>query len=268
MSRLIDILQIGFLKITILDILDILVISFILYKTYFFLRGSRAAQMFVGLALLLIVSLLTRLLNMSGMTWIFDSLKTVWLVAFVIIFQPELRRMLIFIGQSRIIRYFIKVSSSRTFDEIIKAAVELSKRRNGALIVITRDMGIKSIAETGIRVQAEVSAPLIISVFNSRSPLHDGAVIIQNDIVEAAKCILPLSQSPELDPRLGTRHRAALGLAEESDAVVLVVSEETGNISIAMQGKLNQELEESEVRSIFLNAFKLSTESATPELAL
>lgn len=268
MSRLIDILQIGFLKITILDILDILVISFILYKTYFFLRGSRAAQMFVGLALLLIVSLLTRLLNMSGMTWIFDSLKTVWLVAFVIIFQPELRRMLIFIGQSRIIRYFIKVSSSRTFDEIIKAAVELSKRRNGALIVITRDMGIKSIAETGIRVQAEVSAPLIISVFNSRSPLHDGAVIIQNDIVEAAKCILPLSQSPELDPRLGTRHRAALGLAEESDAVVLVVSEETGNISIAMQGKLNQGLEESEVRSIFLNAFKLSTESATPELAL
>ncbi len=255
--------QIGFLKVTLLDMLDILFISFILYKTYFFLRNSRAAQMFVGLAIILIVSLITRLFNMSGMTWIFDSLKTVWLIAFVIIFQPELRRMLIYLGQSRIIRYFIKVSSGKTFDEVIKAAVELSKRRYGALIVMTRDTGIKSITETGIRVQAEVSAPLITSIFNARSPLHDGAIIIQNDIVEAAKCILPLSQSPSLGPHFGTRHRAALGLAEESDAVILVISEETGRISVALDGQLVQNLNESDLQSILFDAFKLSTEAVS-----
>ena len=255
--------QIGFLKVTLLDMLDILVISFILYKTYFFLRNSRAAQMFVGLAIILIVSLITRLFNMSGMTWIFDSLKTVWLIAFVIIFQPELRRMLIFVGQSRIIRYFIKVSSGKTFDEVMKAAVELSKRRYGALIVMTRDTGIKSITETGIRIQAEVSAPLITSIFNARSPLHDGAIIIQNDIVEAAKCILPLSQSPSLGPHFGTRHRAALGLAEESDAVILVISEETGRISVALDRQLVQNLDESDLQSILFDAFKLSTEAVS-----
>ena len=255
--------QVGFLKVTLLDILDILVISFILYKIYFFLRNSRAAQMFVGLAIILIVSLITRLFNMSGMTWIFDSLKTVWLIAFVIIFQPELRRMLIFVGQSRIIRYFIKISSGKTFDEVIKAAVELSKRRYGALIVMTRDMGIKSITETGIRIQAEVSAPLITSIFNARSPLHDGAIIIQNDIVEAAKCILPLSQSPSLGPHFGTRHRAALGLAEESDAVILVISEETGRISVALDRQLVQNLNESDLQSILFDAFKLSTEAVS-----
>jgi len=200
---------------------------------------------------------------MSGMTWIFDSLKTVWLIAFVIIFQPELRRMLIFVGQSRIIRYFIKVSSGKTFDEVMKAAVELSKRRYGALIVMTRDTGIKSITETGIRVQAEVSAPLITSIFNARSPLHDGAIIIQNDIVEAAKCILPLSQSPSLGPHFGTRHRAALGLAEESDAVILVISEETGRISVALDGQLVQNLDESDLQSILFDAFKLSTEAVS-----
>jgi len=255
--------QIGFLKVTFLDILDILVISFILYKIYFFLRNSRAAQMFVGLAIILIVSLITRLFNMSGMTWIFDSLKTVWLIAFVIIFQPELRRMLIYVGQSRIIRYFIKVSSGKTFDEVMKAAVELSKRRYGALIVMTRDTGIKSITETGIRIQAEVSAPLITSIFNARSPLHDGAIIIQNDSVEAAKCILPLSQSPSLGPHFGTRHRAALGLAEESDAVILVISEETGRISVALDRQLVQNLDESDLQSILFDAFKLSTEAVS-----
>lgn len=263
MSGIIDLFQIGFLKVTLLDVLDILVISFIIYKFYFFIRGSRAAQMFVGLALILIVSFMTRLLNMSGMTWIFNTIQTVWLIAFVIIFQPELRRMLIFVGQSRIIRYFVKVSSGKTFEEIIKAALHLSKRRYGALIVMIRDMGIKSITETGIRIQAEVSAPLITSIFNARSPLHDGAIIIQNDIVEAAKCILPLSQSPGMDPHLGTRHRAALGLAEESDAVILVISEETGKMSIALDGKLNRDLNESGLRNLLLDAFKLSPETET-----
>ncbi len=251
--------KIGFLKVTVIDVLDIFLISFILYKLYLFMRGSRAAQMFVGLVLILIISLLTRLFNMSGMSWIFDNLKTVWLIAFVIIFQPELRRMLIFLGQSRLIRFFVKVSSGRAFEEIIKAVLELSRRGYGGLIVIARDMGIKTITETGIGIQAEVSAPLIVSLFSPRSPLHDGAIIIKNDIIEAAKCILPLSQETNLAEHLGTRHRAALGVAEESDAVVLVVSEETGKISIALDGRLILDLNEDAIRDMLVNAFKFNT---------
>lgn len=250
--------QIGFIKVSFFDILDILVISYLLYKLYLFIRGSRAAQMFVGLVLILIVSLLARLFDMRGMTWIFDSLKTVWLIAFVIVFQPELRRMLIYIGQSKVIRYFIKVSSAKTFDEVVKSALELSKRRYGGLIVLLRDMGIKTILETGIPIQAEVSTPLITTIFNPRSPLHDGAIIIQNDVIQAAKCILPLSQNPSLGAHLGTRHRAAVGLTEESDAVVVVVSEETGHISVSMEGKLIQDLDEAGLKSVLFNAFKLS----------
>ncbi|MFQ5865159.1 MAG: diadenylate cyclase CdaA [bacterium] len=256
-----ELFRFGFIKVTVFDILDIIVISYILYKVYCFIRGSRAAQMFVGLVLIVFVSLLARLLNMSGMTWIFDSLKTVWLIAFVIIFQPELRRMLIFLGQSRIIRYFIKVSSGKAFEEIIKSVMELSRRKYGGLIVLTRDMGIKSITETGIPIQAEVSAPLIISVFNPRSLLHDGAIVIQNDIIVAAKCILPLSQDPHLDSHLGTRHRAALGLAEESDAVILVVSEQTGKISIAIDSVLKQDLDYDTIRVVLQEAFNFSTDS-------
>ncbi|MFQ6112457.1 MAG: diadenylate cyclase CdaA [bacterium] len=256
-----ELFRIGFIKVTVFDILDIIVISYVLYKLYFFIRGSRAAQMFVGLILILIVSLLARLFNMSGMTWIFDSLQTVWLIAFVIIFQPELRRMLIFLGQSRIIRYFIKVSSGKAFEEVIKSVMELSRKRYGGLIVLTRDMGIKSITETGIAIQAEVTAPLIVSIFNPRSVLHDGAIVIQNDILVAAKCILPLSQDPHIDSHLGTRHRAALGLAEESDAVILVVSEETGKISIAIDGNLKQGLDYDALRNVLVDAFKFSTES-------
>lgn len=256
MTSQLTLFQIGFIKVTFFDILDILSISFILYKLYFFIRGSRAAQMFVGLVLILIVSLLTRLFDMKGITWIFDNLKTVWLIAFVIIFQPELRRMLIFVGQSRLIRYFVKVSSSKTFEEVIKAANELSNRRFGGLIVLTRDMGIKSITETGIKIQAEVSAPLLTTIFNPKSPLHDGAVIISNDIIEAAKSILPLSQDSDIDPRLGTRHRAALGLAEESDAVIVVISEETGKVSVALDGKLILDLDETALRNQLFDAFK------------
>ncbi|RMF65022.1 MAG: TIGR00159 family protein, partial [Calditrichaeota bacterium] len=230
----------------------------VLYQLYFFVRGSRAAQMFVGLILILLVSLVTRLLNMSGMTWIFDNLRTVWLIAFVIIFQPELRRILIFIGQSRLIRYFVKVSSAKTFDEVTRAAIELSNRRYGGLIVLARDMGIKAIIETGLQIQAEVSAPLIASIFNTKSPLHDGAMVIQNDMIEAVKCILPLSQAPHIDPRLGTRHRAALGLAEESDAVIVVVSEETGKISVAIEAQLIQDLDETGLRNILYDAFKVT----------
>ena len=253
--------QIGFIKVSFFDLVDIFVMSYLLYKLYLFIRGSRAAQMFVGLVLILIVSLLTRLFDMRGMTWLFDSLKTVWLIAFVIVFQPELRRMLIYVGQSKVIRYFIKVSSVKTFDEVIKSTLELSKRKCGGIIVLLRDMGIKSILETGIPIQAEVSTALITTIFNTKSPLHDGAIIIQNDLIQAAKCILPLSQNISIGAGYGTRHRAGLGLSEESDAVVIIVSEETGHISVAVKGKLHQELNEAALKNLLFTAFNVSSDS-------
>ena len=255
-----ELFKIGFITVTLIDILDVLIISYILYKLYFFIRGSRAAQMFIGLVVILVSSVFVQLLGFAGLNWIFSNLRTVWLVAFVILFQPELRRILIYLGQVPLIRKILKVSIPRRLtEEMAKAAMELSKRGYGGLIVIVQNTGIKSVLETGQRIQAEISVPLIVSIFNPRSPLHDGAVIIQNDMIEAAQCILPLSQNPDIDPKFGTRHRAALGLSEESDAVVIVVSEETGKISLAYEGKLYPELDYNTLREKLNEFVKITT---------
>ena len=204
--------------------------------------------MFIGLLLILVFSVIGDLLNMSALSWMMSSLKTVWVLAFVIVFQPELRRLLIYLGQNRIIRQIVRVGELRFIDQIVNATLDLSKKNYGALIVLLKDMGIKSIIESGITMQAKLSEQLVISVFNPRSPLHDGAVVIQNDILLAAKCLLPLSQNPDIDPALGTRHRAALGLSEHSDAFVIIVSEETGMVSYAENGKLVRGLTENLLR--------------------
>ena len=254
-----ELFKIGFLTVTIIDVFDVVAISYILYKLYFFIRGSRAAQMFIGLVLILVASVFVQLMGMSGLNWIFENMRTVWLVAFVILFQPELRRILIYIGQVPLIRKILKVSFSRRLTEdMIKAALELSKRGLGGLIVIVQNTAVKSILETGQILQAEISIPLLVSIFNPRSPLHDGAVVIQNEVIEAAKCILPLSQNPNLDPKFGTRHRAALGLSEETDAVIIVVSEETGRISIAFEGTMYPELDHNRFREKLNEFVKVS----------
>lgn len=250
-----ELFKIGFLPVTIMDILDIALISFIFYKLYIFIRGSRAAQMFIGLVLILVASVVVQLLGLSGLNWMFENLRTIWVVAFVILFQPELRRILIYLGQTPILRKLLKVTiNSRVTEEVAKAALELSKKGYGGLIVMIKNAGIKSIIETGQSIQARVSVPLILSIFNPRSPLHDGAIVIQHEIIEAAQCILPLSQSPKLGPQYGTRHLAALGLSEESDAVVVVVSEETGKISLAYEGTLYTDLDAGKLRSL-MNEF-------------
>jgi diadenylate cyclase len=243
--------------VTIFDVLDILFISFLIYKLYLFVRDSRAVHMFIGLVLILLLSGLVRVLNMRGMIWIFDSLRTIWLVAFVVLFQPELRRVLLFLGQTPIMRFFVKNNTDKTIDEVHHACMELSKRRYGALIILTQDARIKTIIDTGLRLQADVTAALLISIFNPRSPLHDGAVVVQNNVIEAAKCILPLSQNPDIDPDFGMRHRAALGLSEESDAICLVVSEETGRISIAQKGKFYRDFNYDTLRKYLYDSFKI-----------
>jgi diadenylate cyclase len=211
--------------------------------------------MLIGLAIILLTSFIARALNLQSLSWIMGNLQTIWAIAFVIIFQPELRRILIYLGQSRFVRRFLSESKSKTIEAVIEASRELVRRKWGGLFVLVREVGLKPIKERATPINAEVSASLLVSIFNPGSPLHDGAVLIQNDIIEAAGCILPLSDSPDLDPQMGTRHRAALGISEESDAVVVVVSEETQKIAVAYQGMLYRNVDEDSLRALLSRLF-------------
>ncbi len=248
-------IKLGFLPITVIDIFDIAIVAFIIYQMYEFLRGSMAARMFMGLLVILFFSVVGELLNMSALSWIMSSLKTVWVIAFVIIFQPELRRLLIYLGQTRLVRAIVRVGEPEFIEDVVDAIIEMSDKNFGAIIVVQKDVGMKSVLETGINLQAQVSKQLIASVFNPRSPLHDGALIIRNDIALAAKCLLPLSQNTDIDPALGTRHRAAIGISEQSDALVIVVSEETGMISVVEDGNMIRGLTKDMLLSRMKNAF-------------
>ena len=236
--------QIGFLTITVLDIVDILLVTWLFIKLYSYFRGTRAGQMLVGLIIILLSSFVFRAIGMSGMTWIIDQVQTVWVVAFVILFQPELRRLLIYVGTTRFFQRLFRVGSSSTIDAVVKASIQMQERGWGAIIVLQRDTGLKNIKEAGTPVKAEVSSPLLVSIFNPQSPLHDGAVIIQNNIIEAAQCILPLTESDMVDPEMGTRHRAALGISEETDVIAIVVSEENKRISVAVNGVFQLNLDQ------------------------
>ncbi|MFC1618691.1 diadenylate cyclase CdaA [Candidatus Neomarinimicrobiota bacterium] len=245
-----ELFHIGYLPISLFDILDIVVVTFIFYTLYKYFQNTRAGQMLVGLVILLVVTLVARLLNMNALSWLMRQVQTVWVVAFVILFQPELRRLLIYLGQTPVIRGIFRITGSRTIDAVVESSQELSKRQWGGLMALQRDSGLRSYKEKGKPLRAEVSKELLVSIFNPGSPLHDGAVVIQNEIVEAAQCILPLSESETLGSDVGTRHRAALGLTEESDALVVVVSEETGQISLAIDGTLHRNLDEADLRGL------------------
>jgi diadenylate cyclase len=219
------------------------------------MRGTRAVHMFFGLIALFILSVVAQWFNLIAVNWLISSLRTVWVIAFVIIFQPELRRALALLGQNRMVSRFVHVRESGVIPEIVKSVQDLSEKRIGALIVLEKDMGLKNYAETGTPVDARVTTELIGTIFTPPGPLHDGAVIIQNDRVTAAGCILPLSQDERLASALGTRHRAALGLSEETDALVIVVSEETGAIAYADSGKLHRNVDLTTLRAELLRSF-------------
>jgi diadenylate cyclase len=230
------------------DAIDILIVAFLFYRLFIMIKGTRASQMFVGLIIIVFASIVAQWFRLNALNWIVGSLKTVWVILFVILFQPELRALLTHIGQNRLVRALIRVEEYGVVAETIKAVEEMAKERRGAIIVFERDMGLRDYVETGTKIDASVSAELLETIFTPHSPLHDGAVVIRGDAIVAASCILPLSQTRGLSPLLGTRHRAALGLAEETDAAVIVVSEETGAISIAHKGELKWNLDEGQLR--------------------
>ncbi len=244
----------------ILDVLDIVIVTFLLYKLFTLMRGTRAVHMFFGLIVLFVLSVVAQWMNLMALNWIISSLKTVWVIAFVIIFQPELRRALASLGQNRYLSRFFTVEEAGVIPEIIKSTARLADKGIGAIIVLEKDMGLKNYIETGTKVDARITSELLETIFTPSSPLHDGAVIIQNDRVTAAGCILPLTSDARLSAALGTRHRAAIGLTEETDAIVIVVSEETHAISYAQGGKLKRKIDTNTLRADLLKNFGIGTE--------
>lgn len=244
-----ELFKIGFLSVTVVDMLDIALVAFLFYQLYGIMRGTFAAQIFIGLLLIVAFSFIAQALNLKAMGWLLRTMTDIWVIAFIILFQPELRRLLLLIGRNRIVRMFLRLDVSGSLEEVASAAAELSKKRHGMLAVIVRATGLRMFIETGQPLQAVVSKPLLLSIFNPRSPLHDGAVIIKDTVVEAARCTLPLSQTTRAgDFILGMRHRAALGVSEQADVIVVVVSEETGTISIAENGQLTRGVSPHELR--------------------
>ena len=241
--------KIGFLTFTLIDLIDIILDTWVFVKVYQYFKETRAGQMLVGLVILLIASFLFNSFGLSAMSWLVNQFQTVWVVAFVILFQPEIRRLLIYVGQTRFFQSIFKMGTSRSLEAIVNASLQLSKKRWGGLIVIQRETGLRSYKDASVQLKAEVSTPLLLSIFNPESPLHDGAVILQNTLIEAAGCILPLTESQMILPEMGTRHRAALGITEESDAIVVIISEERGTISTAENGRFtNLDVDEMKLR--------------------
>jgi len=235
------------------DVLDILVVAFIIYRIFLLIKGTRALQMLVGLAIILLVFLAARKIELLTLSWIINNFITYFILVIIILFQSDLRRMLTRMGEGPF--FGSGVENLQIIEDVIGAAVNLSNHKIGALIVLERRNKLNDYIEMGTPLDAMVKRELIISLFHPRSPLHDGAVIIQNGRISAAGCYLPLTTNPRVSKSYGTRHRAAIGLSEETDAIVVVVSEETSRISVAVGGKLTKALDSATLKRVLQSQF-------------
>jgi diadenylate cyclase len=225
------------------DLLDIAVVAVLIYELLLLIRGTRAMQMALSGAFLIALFFVSEWLDLETVNWLIRNLATYVVFAIIVLFQADIRRALAHFGRAQFFKYFERPSSDdETLEELVVAASTLAARKIGAIIVVERQIGLRNYIEGGIPLDALVTYDLLASIFNTGSPLHDGAVIVQGDRVAAAACFLPLSVNPRVSRELGTRHRAALGITEENDAVAIVVSEESGAISLAIGGGLERGL--------------------------
>jgi diadenylate cyclase len=233
------------------DLLDIAIVSFLIYEMLLLIRGTRAAQMAAGAGLLIGLFFTSRWLHLETVNWLIRNLAGYVVFAAIVLFQADIRRALTHFGRAPFFRYLGRTAEAEEdiVEELVVAATTLAARRIGAIVVLEREVGLRNYIEGGIPLDATVTYDLLASIFQPGSPLHDGAVIIQNDRIAAAACFLPLSVNPRLSKDLGTRHRAALGLTEENDAVAIVVSEETGSISLVVNGDLERGLTGDRLRA-------------------
>lgn len=225
------------------DLFEIVVVWAFFYYIFIRIRGTRAVNVLKGLAVLLIITFVADFLQLQLIPWMMNKLWTTFIIILVILFHPEIRRALTRFGQLPFLNFYEREPNERVVEEVVKAAQKMSALRIGALIVFEREMGLKAYVDTGVRIDARVTAELILTVFHPKTPLHDGAIIIAGDSLVAASCILPLPpEDMAIDSKYGTRHRAAIGLSLETDAGIVVISEETGTISIVLRGKLTTDL--------------------------
>ncbi|MBI5026699.1 MAG: TIGR00159 family protein [Nitrospirae bacterium] len=237
------------------DIFDVLLVAIILYRVLLIIKGTRAAQMLIGLGVLLLASLLSRYIELYTIDWLIQSFWAQIVIAIIILFQPEIRRALAQMGEAPFLPSLAPAEELKSLEEIVKASIALANRKIGALIVLERETSLRDFIEIGTPLDAKVSRELILSIFHPTSPIHDGAVIIKGNRVIAAGCFLPLTLSTELSKTFGTRHRAGIGLTEETDAVAIIISEETGSIATAVGGKLEKNVDMGSLRDFLTDAF-------------
>lgn len=224
------------------DLIDVLIVSFIIYQVLKLTRGTRSAQIIIGLVLLAGIAFVSYWFELEGLAWLFSALTTFGIIVLVVVFQPELRSALANIGQNRLIRMFVKLEQKRVLIEVTRATLRLAELGYGGLIVIEQGTGLRDFSETGKAIGASLSTELLVTFFTPYTPLHDGAVIISGESIQAAAVSLPLTTNPRYRKLFGMRHKAAIGLTEVSDAVVVVVSEETAQLSIAFKGVLEADI--------------------------
>lgn len=249
-------------------ILDLAIVSGLIYKFIKYSKKTRVWQLLKGIALVIIITILSDILHFKILNFILTLFMPYGVIAIIVIFAPELRRMLEQLGTNKLTKYFgiendIYTKTKENIYKIVIAVTELAKQKTGALIVIERDIQINDIMDSGVRIDADVSPQLLVNLFVPKTPLHDGAVIISNNKIAAAACILPLADDKDMATGLGTRHRAALGISRETDAIAVVVSEETGKISIAKDGTLIADLKEDALKNILIK--NVITKRFTPE---
>ena len=231
------------------DLLDIAIVSILIYEFLKLIRGTRAVQMAVGSLLIILLFYLSRLAPLQTVNWLIRNMLVYVAFAAIVIFQSDIRRALAHFGRAPFFRYFnTQESAGETIEEVVVAATMLSAQRVGAIVAIEREIGLRNYIESGIPLDAELTYDLLVTIFQPGSPLHDGAVVLQEDRVAAAACFLPLTVNPRVSRELGTRHRAAIGLTEESDAAAVVVSEETGQIALALDGQIERGLSADQLR--------------------
>ncbi|WP_027339464.1 diadenylate cyclase CdaA [Halonatronum saccharophilum] len=238
-------------------VIDIIVTLLISYKAITLIRETRAIHLLNGVLVLFIISFATQILGLRIFNLLLAQIRTMVLIALPVVFQPELRRALEQIGRGKMLSYLTQANKSEIYiDKLVSTVIRMGKEKIGGLVVLKRESGLKEIIDTGVELDAKFSPELLLNIFNSKAPLHDGAVIIHNERILAASCILPLTKNKRLKQSLGTRHRAAVGMSEESDALVIVVSEETGVVSTMENGKIKYNLDEFSLKEKLLAKFE------------
>jgi len=247
-------------------VVDIAIVAYVVYRLLVLIRGTRAVQLIKGIIVVLVATLLSDRLNLVTVNWVLQKTLVMLVVALPIVFQPELRRALEQLGRAgflaRTLKRLGEQDVGRLVNEVVRATTILSRNRTGAIMVMERDTGLREIVETGIKVDAEVSGELLVNLFIPHTPLHDGAVVVRGSRIAAAACFLPLAESAEVGRELGSRHRAAVGITEHSDALAVVVSEETGTVSLANAGKLMRGLDEEMLRELLTSLLRARPKSA------